>query len=105
MDVLRIGEPSNFWNAPGYSVKVRGLRYLWGSAGLTSNLTFGRALILHIANDLAGEPITIGTAVAAGAKTELGTLQAGEFLSVPVDKISGVYAESALDSLVHCLIY
>jgi hypothetical protein len=105
MDVLRLGEPNNFWNAPAYTVKVRGLRFLWGSAGLTQNLKFEKAFILHIANDLAGEPVTIGTRVAAGTKTELGTIKPGECLSVPVNDISGVYAECTLDSVVHCLIY
>lgn len=105
MDVVKLGEPNNFWNAPTYSVKVRGLRYLWGSAGLTTNLTFKKAFILHIANDLAGEPVTIGTSIAAGTKTKLGTIKPGECLSVPVNDISGVYAESTLDTIVHCLIY
>ena len=62
------------------------------------------ASILHVANDLAGEPVTIGTSVAAGTKTKLGTILPGECLSVPVNNISGVYAESTLDSVVHCLI-
>lgn len=105
MDVLRLGEQNDFWNAPAYSVKVRGLRYLWGSAGLTQDLKFGKPFILHIANDLAGEPVTIGTRVAAGANTDLGTLQPGECVSVSVNEISGIYADCALDSVVHCLIY
>jgi hypothetical protein len=105
MDVLKLGEPNNFWNAPAYSVKVRGTRYLWGSAGLTKNVTFGKPFILHVANDLAGQPVTIGTRVAAGTNTDLGTIQPGECLSVSVDAISGVYAECTLDSVVHCLIY
>jgi hypothetical protein len=104
MDVLKLGEPNAFWNAPAYTVKVRGERYLWGSAGLTQNLKFEKPFILHIANDRAGEPVTIGTRVAAGAKTGLGTIQPGECLSVSVDGISGVYAECALESVVHCLI-
>ncbi len=105
MDVLKLGEPNDFWNSPAYSVKVRGLRYLWGSAGLIQNLKFEKPFILHVANDRAGEPVTIGTRVAAGAKTDLGTLQPGECLSVSVNDISGVYADCALDSIVHCLIY
>lgn len=105
MDVLKLGEPHNFWNAPAYSIKVRGTRFLWGSAGLTTNLAFGKPFILHVANDVAGQPVTIGTRVAAGTQTDLGTIQPGECLSVPVANISGVYAECALDSLVHCLIY
>ena len=105
MDVLKLGEPDNFWNAPSYSVKVRGTRFLWGSAGITTNLAFGKPFILHIANDQAGAPVTIGTRVAAGTQTDLGTIAPGECLSVPVGGISGVYAKCANDSLVHCLIY
>lgn len=105
MNVLRRGEPNDFWDAPVRSIKVRGLRYLWGSAGLTSNLKFEKAFILHIANDPAGEPVTIGTLVAAGTKTDLGALQPGEWLSISVNDISGVYADSTLDTVVHCLIY
>lgn len=103
MDFL--GQPNQFLNSPAYSVKVRGLRYLWGSAGLTKNLKFEKPFILHVANDRSGETITIGTRVAAGAKTDLGTLQPGEYLSVSVNDISGVYADCALDSVVHCFIY
>jgi len=105
MDALRLGEPNNFWNAPAYSLKVRGLRYLWGSAGLTTNLKFDRAFILHIANDQAGKPVKIGTRDAAGTMSELGTVQQGECISVAINDISGVYAECAQDSIVHCLIY
>jgi hypothetical protein len=105
MDMLKLGEPNNFWNAPAYSIKVRGTTYVWGSAGLVKNLTFGKPFILHLVNDRAGQPVTIGTRVAAGAKTDLGIIQPGECLSLPVHDITGVYAECALDSLVHCLIY
>lgn len=105
MDMLKLGQPNNFWNAPAYSVKVRGLRYLWGSAGLTQDVTFQKTFILHIANDQAGQPVTVGTSVAAGTKTDLGTIQPGECLSVSVNNISGVYAEATIDSVVHCLIY
>jgi hypothetical protein len=105
MDVLRLGEPNNFWSAPTYSVKVRGKRYLWGSAGLTTNMSFSKPFILHVENDLGGEQVTIGTRVAMGTEMQLGTLQPGECLSIPVNDISGVYAECTLDSLVHCLIY
>lgn len=104
MDMLKHGEP-NCWSAPAYTVKVRGLRYLWGSDGLTKNLHFDKAFNLHIANDLAGEPVTIGTRVAPGNNTDLGLIQPGECVSIPVNDIVGVYAECGLDSIVHCLIY
>lgn len=107
MDMLRLGQPDNFWNAPTYSVKVRGSKFLWGSAGIVKNLTFEKPFILHIANDLAGEPVAIGTLGSGGNKTEFGKIEPGECISIPVNDISGVYAECApdLDSILHCLIY
>jgi hypothetical protein len=105
MNVPRLGEPNNFWNAPAYTVKVRGLKYLWGSSGLTQELQFENAFILHIANDQAGKPVTVGTRAAAGTKTNLGTIEPGEIISVSVNNITGVYAECATDSVVHCFIY
>jgi hypothetical protein len=105
MDVLKLGQPNNFWHAPAYTVKVRGLRYLWGSDGLSVNLHFDKAFILHIANDVAGQPVTIGTRAAPGANTDLGVIQPGECVSVSVNDLMGVYAECNLDSAVHCLIY
>lgn len=104
MDVMRLERPNGYWNAPAYSARVRGERYLWGSAGLTVDLQFDKPFILHIENDRAGEAVTIGTRLADGAKTDLGTIQPGEFLSVPVNNIVGVYAASASETLVHCLI-
>jgi hypothetical protein len=91
--------------SPTYSVKVRGLRYLWGSAGLAQDLSFADPILLHVANDRAGEQVTIGTRVAAGTQTVLGTLQPGECVTLPVNNVSGVYAECASDSVVHCVIH
>lgn len=105
MDMLSLGQLNKFYNPPAYTVKVRGLRYLWGSSGLTQNLKFEKAFILHIANDEAGKPVAVGTLVATGAKTGLGTIQPGECLSIPVNDISGIYADCTTDSLVHCSIY
>ena len=104
MNMLRPAEPNGYWNAPTYCIKVRGLKYLWGSAGLSRDVKFEKAFVLHVANDLAGQPVKIGTQTASGAKTELGTVEAGEFLSVSVNNISGVYADCGSESLVHCLI-
>jgi hypothetical protein len=51
------------FQAPVSLMKPRNwvLRYLWGSSGLTQNLKFEKAFILHIANDEAGKPVAIGT--------------------------------------------
>lgn len=96
--------PEDPWREPAWAVKVRGRRYVWGSAGVTSDVEFATALLLHLANDAAGEPVTIGTRTAAGATTDLGTIQPGECLTLPVNHLAGVYADCALDSLVHCAL-
>jgi hypothetical protein len=92
------------WTQPSYEVRVRETVYLWGSAGIKTNLSFGKPLVLHIRNDVFGVKITVGTEVAAGTKTPLGTLEPGEALSVPLQDISGVYATCDLESKVACLI-
>ena len=104
MNMLKPGELSDYWNTPTYSVKVRGLKYLWGSAGLTRDVIFEKAFILHIANDLSGEPVMIGMQVAAGTKTEFGTIQPGECISLSVNHISGIYADCNSESLIHCMM-
>lgn len=105
MNMLKSEELSDYWNSLTYTVKVRGLKYVWGSAGLTKDAKFEKAFILHIANNLAGEPIKIGMQIASGTKTELGILQPGERISVSVNDISGIYADCSSESLVHCCIY
>ncbi len=88
-----------------YEVRVRGTMFLWGSAGITVNTTFDKPLLLHIRNHVFGEVLTVGTQVAGGPQTTLGTLQPGECLSIPIQKISGVFATCALESNVDCLIH
>lgn len=96
------------WTQASYEVRVRGTQiYLWGSAGVTENITFPKPLLLHIRNDIFGEKIAFGTQVASGAQTPLGTLLAGECVSIPLQGISGVFATwftSGLESTVACLI-
>jgi hypothetical protein len=100
------------WSRPSYKVRVRETPiYLWGSAGVTENLTFTKPLILHIHNDVFGEPITFGTQVASGTQTPYGSLQPGECVSIPLQDISGVFAACpstpstlVLESTVSCLI-
>jgi hypothetical protein len=93
---------------PAYDVRVRGttppLTYLWGSVGIAQDITFSRALILHIRNDPFGEPVTIGTQVAAGTQTIIGTLGPGECVSIPVQGISGIFGRCDLETTVGCLI-
>jgi hypothetical protein len=104
MNATKPGERNDEGNGSTYSVKIRGLKYLWGSAGLTKDVTFEKALILHIANDLSGAPVKIGLQVAAGTKTEFGTIEPGERISLSVNNISGLYADCGSESLVHCWV-
>jgi hypothetical protein len=98
------------WTQATYEVRVRGTKakpmYLWGSKGLSQDISFDKPLILHIRNHLFGELITFGTQVAAGTQTPYGTLQPGECVSIPLHNISGVFAftNSGLESTVCCLI-
>jgi hypothetical protein len=92
------------WTQPSYEVRVRGTMYLWGSAGITANIEFAKPILLHIHNDAFGEVVTFGTQVASGTQTPIGTLQPGEYVSIPVQNVSGVFATCALESTVCCLI-
>jgi hypothetical protein len=92
------------WTHPNYQVRVRGTKYLWGSAGVIENIKFDKPILLHIRNDLFGEIVTLGTQVAAGTKTNIGTFHPGECLSIPLQNISGVFATCVLESNVCCLI-
>jgi hypothetical protein len=93
------------WTQPSYEVRVRGTTmYLWGSAGITKNITFDKPLLLHIRNDVLGDNVTLGTQVAAGPQTTIGTLEPGQCVSIPVQGISGVFATCPSESVVACLI-
>lgn len=92
------------WNHPGYEVKVRATMYLWGSAGITKDMSFDKPLVLHIHNDLFGEVITFGTQNAGGLQQPMGTLKPGECVSIPLNNISGIFASCAQESTVCCLI-
>ena len=98
------GAVYNRWTQPSYEIKVRGTMHLWGSAGITENIKFEKPLLLHIHNELFGEVITFGTHKASGTKETIGTLQPGEFVSIPLTDISGVFASCEQESTVCCLI-
>jgi hypothetical protein len=89
-----------------YNRRVRGTDnpvYLWGSKGLTVDLSFVRPPLLHLLNDAAGEPVTISTQASAGPVL-LGSLQPGECVSISLQNISGVFAKCDLESNVRCLV-
>lgn len=92
------------WTEASYDVKVRGTTYLWGSSGLTIDLSFDKPLLLHVHNDLFGAAIDLGTRTASGNQTVIGSLQPGEFVSIPVSGFSGVFASCDTESLVGCLV-
>ena len=78
--------------------------HLWGSVGITINIIFEKPLLLHIRNDLFGEDITFGTQKASGTQETIGTLKPGEFVSIPLNDLSGVFASCEQESTVCCLI-
>lgn len=92
------------WIHPAYEIRVRGTVFLWGSAGVSKNITFDKPLHFHIKNDVLGTAITFGTRLASGAQTAIGTLEPGECVSIPVQDISGVFADCASESMVCCII-
>ncbi len=85
-----------------YGVRVRGTVYLWGSGGVTQDVTFPNPVLLHISNDTFGEPVTLSTETTGGAHTTIGTLQAGEHFTIPIQGLSGVVATCSPHSTVMC---
>lgn len=93
---------------PTYSVRVRGdAVYLWGSGGLTENITLPSPLLLHVRNDLFGEPVQLGTESVSNAgrvRSPLGVLDHGQCVSIPIQSMSGVYALCDTETAVSCVI-
>lgn len=87
-----------------FEVRVRGKKYLWGSAGMKSDATFTKPPLLHLRNDPHGEPITLTVRKADGTETLLGSLEAGECMSVQIQNISGLHASCNAESLVRCAL-
>jgi hypothetical protein len=85
-----------------YCVRVRGTAYLWGSSGLTLDMTFPSPLLLHISNDTFGEPVTLGTETVGAVPTTIGTLRPGEHVTIPIQGLSGVVAAASPHSTVTC---
>jgi hypothetical protein len=110
------------WTVPSYERRIRVQpetkppttpTYLWGSAGIASNIVFAKAPILHIRNELFGDVVAIATMAAGGKSTPIGTLQPGECVSIPLQGavvggtqqgITGVYATCPTETVVACLI-
>ena len=89
---------------PHFAVPVRQTTYLWGSASLTADASFDHAPTLHIRNARHGNAVSINTTTVQGANTLIATLQPGECLSLEIQKISGITATCASETLVHCIL-
>jgi hypothetical protein len=87
---------------PSYQVRVRGTMYLWGAAGIAPYMATP-ILLLHIRNNVFGQPIQLAT-VSSGGSTPLGTLNAGECYTIAIQAMSGVTAACSTESAVDCLI-
>jgi hypothetical protein len=105
MPSSNVDTPAEYHAPPRYEMRVRGTKYLWGSAGITQDMTFHRPLVLQVHNDLHGDAITLSTRVASGIQTPLGTLQPGECISIPVQGLSGVFAQCTGQTMVTCGIH
>ncbi len=103
------------WTHPSFERRVRGTTpatatYLWGSAGISGPISFDKPLVLHIRNDVFGQPIQLSTMASSSAVPNVvGTLQPGECVSIPVQSLSGVTAfctatSDPLETLVACII-
>ena len=93
--------------SPRYCVRVRKFAYLWGSDGLTENITLPSPLLLHVRNDLFGEPVEMGTEEVSNTgnvQAPFGTLNPGQCVSIPIQSICGVYALCDTETTVSCMI-
>lgn len=88
----------------GHRRRIRGTTYIWGSRGITADQHFQSPPILFLRNDLFGQPIKIHTEKADGTKKDIGTLEAGEYLSIPVQDIRGIAATCDLESTVSYIL-
>lgn len=88
----------------GFELRVRGSKYLWGSAGLKQDAVFSVPPVLHLQNDPYGEKIELSLATADGGRTDLGSLAPGECLSVEIQNMTGVIAHCGAESLVRCAL-
>jgi hypothetical protein len=97
-----------------YRVKIGRRKYLWGGARIEASLS--SSLILHLRVDDEGEPIVVGVnRISPRREIRIGELRVGECFSIPLDGISGVFAEcivdtfgefaeSPIDTFVRCFI-
>jgi hypothetical protein len=88
----------------GHRRRIRGTMYIWGSHGIKVDLHFQSPLILYLRNDFFGQPIDIRTEKADGTIKDIGTIHAGEYLSIPVQDIRGVSATCDLESTVSYIL-
>ena len=87
-----------------YTIRVRGEKYLWGSAGLKFNLDVPMLMVVRV--DLFGEPISLFTETkdGLGSRVPFGTLGPGESFTLSLQTLRGVIARCDLNSEVSCTL-
>ena len=85
-----------------YRVKLRAERFLWGSAGVTTELKWPIFLTTRV--DELGEEITLGTVAPGGARTTCAKLQPGETYTIVLQNVIGVFATCATDTQLTCVL-
>ncbi|MBP0019761.1 MAG: hypothetical protein J7647_19685 [Cyanobacteria bacterium SBLK] len=94
-----------------YSVKVKNRpskpeskTYLWGGKGIKTALLSQLYLIVRVPE--LGESIKIVTQTGASEREEIGTLEVGEVMVIPLNNVTGIIAEceESKDSRVECVI-
>ena len=80
-----------------YRVKVGRRKYLWG--GRRVEVALASSLILNIRVDDEGEPVVVCVnRISPRREVRLAELNVGESLSIPLNGISGVFAECIVDA-------
>ena len=103
--LIHHAQPHSGGDTQEYRVRVRRHAFLWGSADIHVDVKFNPPLVLHLSNDIFGQPIRFGTHKANGAHRELGTLHPGQHFAVELHDISGVWAECELEASVACAVH
>jgi hypothetical protein len=122
MNASPLLSPYDRWAHPSYERRIRVLpatqppaspTYLWGSAGIKTNIVFPKPPTLHLRNDQFGDAVTISIMAADGSATTVGTIEPGECVSIPLQGaivkgvaqgLTGVYATCPTETVVACVV-